>query len=62
MSEVKLCKDCKWFSVQANSSPLCNHQGATIVDYVTGGSKQMYCEPMRIRICAPNGILWEKRE
>ena len=61
--ETKFCKDCKWLQPTGMDWRVrCEHSDAVVVDLVTGEPRHMDPQAMRIRICGPEGKLWEPKE
>lgn len=73
MSDIKLCKDCRWFLDQNPAEgtgskdwvmilpPVCEHEKSLVRDLVRGNHSRACCEAMRIHGCGPEGTLWEPR-
>lgn len=68
MSDIKLCKDCRWFS-EIPGAPLwfissaeCTNPATMIRDYVRGDHTTSTCASARLYPCGPDGKLWEPRE
>jgi hypothetical protein len=70
MTDVKLCKDCKWFRPRDGEQPLCGHPTSVApaaASLVTGKLRPAYqytCADMRFFLawdgfCGSEGLHWE---
>ena len=69
MTELRLCKDCKWYKKSwfehltgmGDKLDMCHHPILN-ENLVTGKSNGRFCDMMRFCKCGPEGKYWEARK